>query len=310
MDRRRRWDLEILISKLIYKVVHDELKKKYPTENDWDKFSQEFVKTKTKENGEPDKYANSQSLDDYNSISRIYKDDDLSRNKTLSLFELRYNARIAELDLESVIKNIEDILHHYETYLHGDPNDCEDDCNIDLKKDSDRFKILVKAIEFLPIDKDLCEETKLEIKNHFNDYIEKLKTYMLNKIKEASDLFESTLEQLEEFFQDKSQWEEFKDNDNISGVKEDIETAVAPILHQLKRLDFSKECFTNSSVSIKKTQVIKTIPGEGDSLLENQEKSKPKKSKKSNVFYRMFRFCFCFCFKDKNEYALDNIIIA
>ena len=133
---------------------------------------------------------------------------------------------------------------------------------------------------------------------------------MLNKIEEASDLFESTLEQLEEFFQDKSQLEEFKDKDNISSVKEDIETAVAPILHQLKRLDFSKECFTNTSVSIKKTQVIKTIPGEGDSLLENQEKSKPKKSKKSNVFYRMFRFCFCFCFKDKNEYALDNIIIA
>ena len=113
--------------------------------------------------------------------------------------------------LESILFHVGVILDHFDLHY---PN--LSTFEYDLKSDNDRFKILSKAVEYLPIDEELCEGSKLEIEKIYKLYVAELRGLGKNGNKET-----------------------------ILSIREDIEKLIAPVLMQIKRLELSSDHFNN-----------------------------------------------------------------
>ena len=171
--------------------------------------------------------------------------------------------------------------------------------------ENDTFKVLAKAIDYLPIDEDLRKQTQLEIKKYHKIHMDILKEFMLNEIKKGSETVEYNIEQLEQCYNNRSNLEQFKDdNENISGIKEEIKTFVGPILEQLNRLEISNE---NQSEPVNKTEPVNqnedmiddTIQVEKKPLIE--KKTPEPEGPKTRNFLTAIRSCFCLENLDENN---------
>ena len=348
------------IIKAVYKAIQNELKRKYPTENDWEMFVCENISNESKNVGEPISKSDlefiylfyfcktqgykplKRSNVEYHQIRshaiyKIYRDENQSENEKLNMDELKSLAKYAELDCEMIrqddyisfvqqLKNkhlfskfnssFGSVLHQIKHFDIREPGglllfdrwddggcDFEIRMKFDLLKDNETFKVLAKAIEYLPIDEDLCKQTQLEIKKYQEHYMVLLKEFMLKEIKEGSETVEYNIEQLEQFYNDRSKLEQYKDDKvNMSSIKEDIKTSVGPILEQLKRLEILNENQSEPVINAdnqNEDMITDTIQVEKEPLIE--KKTPEPEGPKTRNFLTAIRSCFCLENLDENN---------
>ncbi len=111
--------------------------------------------------------------------------------------------------------------------------------SFDLDRETDWFKLLAKCIEYLPIDRALCKETKMIIWNVFNDFIEDFERWSIIKTEEASEQIEMSIKNLNLLFDYEPKFKKYQEEEVVSAIKANAKSILSPVLEEMKSLELS-----------------------------------------------------------------------
>jgi hypothetical protein len=94
-------------------------------------------------------------------------------------------------------------------------------------------------MEYLPIDRALCEEMKIIIGKAVEDYIEDFEKWNMIRIEKATKQVKKSLANLEKLLKNESKIKKYQEEEVVSAIKANAKSILSPVLEEMKSLESS-----------------------------------------------------------------------